>query len=232
MNCKFPFNSCEILNKDNNVSIDYTFPFNSCEVPNKDGIAQPYSTTINILLCIVIFYFLLQSNNLYSRLFLFSILLFNFSHTISHSIHTTKLKNVQFFFTHFSAILSTIFFINLLTIITKYTLKLWQKIGLLFLYLFDIILIYYDVSHIYNIISFLIILFSIMIIFYKYLSSKIKQNIIYIIGFTCIVLFFQIIEIIFCQSLLKKYGNLPIHMLVEVSALIPIILLCYSFYKI
>jgi len=214
------------------VNMNFTFPFNSCEIPNKHGIAQPHSVVINTILCIIIFLFLLQSNNLYSRLFFFSLLLFNIFHTLSHAIHVSNFKNIQFLLTHYSAILSSFFLLCLLSNITKYTLKPYQIIGLVSLLLFDIILIYYDISHVYNIIVFLIILFSIMIIFYKYLSRKIKQNIVVIIGFSCLVLFFQINEIIFCESLLQKYGNIPFHTILEASAFIPIILLCYSFYKI
>lgn len=212
--------------------MNFTFPFSTCEIQNKDGIAQPHSVFVNTVLCVIIFLFLLQSNNLYSRLFLISILLFNILHTLSHSIHINNFKNIQFLLTHYSAIFSSFFLLLLLSNTTNYTLKLWQKIGLLFLYLFDAILIYYDVSHIYNIIIFLIILFSIMIFFYKYLSTKIRQNIKYIIGFSCLVLFIDIIEINFCESLLKKYGNIPIHTILEITAFIPIILICYSFYKI
>jgi len=212
--------------------MNFTFPFNTCEIPNKDGIAQPHSTIINTILCIIIFLFLLNSNNLYSRLFLFFLLLFNIFHTFSHAIHISSIKNIQFLLTHYSAVLSSFFLFYLLSNITKYTLKLYQLIGLLFLLFFDIILCYYDVSHIYNIIIFLIILFSILIIFYKYLSKKIQQNIKYIIGFGFLALVIDIIEILFCQSLLQKYGNIPFHSILELSAYIPTILLCYSFYRI
>jgi hypothetical protein len=212
--------------------MNFTFPFNTCEIPNKDGIAQPHSTIINTILCIIIFLFLLNSNNLYSRLFLFFLLLFNIFHTFSHAIHISSIKNIQFLLTHYSAVLSSFFLFYLLSNITKYTLKPYQLIGLLFLLFFDIILCYYDVSHIYNIIIFLIILFSILIIFYKYLSKKIQQNIKYIIGFGFLALVIDIIEILFCQSLLQKYGNIPFHSILELSAYIPTILLCYSFYRI
>ena len=211
--------------------MNFTFPFNTCEIPNKDGIAQPHSTIINTILCIIIFLFLLNSNNLYSRLFLFFFLLFNIFHTFSHAIHISSIKNIQFLLTHYSAIISSFFLFCLLSNITKYTLKPYQMIGLLFLLFFDEVLIFYDVSHIYNIIFFLIILFSILIFFYKYLSKKIQQNIKYIIGFGFLALVIDIIEILFCQSLLQKYGNIPFHSILELSAYIPTILLCYSFYR-
>ena len=210
----------------------YTFPFNSCEVPQNDGIAQPYSTTINMILCCIIIFYLLQTNNLYSTMFLTSILIFNIFHTFSHAIHVKFLKNGQFLLTHFSAIISTLFFILLLNNITKKKIIKWQIYTLLFLYLFDIFLITQEVSHIYNIITFITLLFLIMIFFYNYLSGKIKQSIIYIIFFSSIVLFFQIFEIINCQYILMNFNYFPFHIIIEISAFIPIYLLCSSFYRI
>ena len=98
----------------------YTFPFGSCEKPQtKGGIAQPYSTSINIILCLIILTFMFQSNNLYSRLFLFTILVFNGFHTLSHTIHIKELKNYQFLLTHYSSVISTFFLIVMLNYITK-----------------------------------------------------------------------------------------------------------------
>ena len=210
----------------------YTFPFNSCEIPQKNGIAQPFSTTINLILCCIIIFYLLKSNNLYSRLFLSSILIFNIFHTFSHTLHVKIFKNGQFLLTHFSAIISTLFFILLLNHITKKKLLPWQFYTLLFLYIFDIYLITQKFSHIYNIITFLIILFLIMIFNYHLLSGKLKEKIIYIIFLSAVVLFFQIFEIFNCQYILENFKNFPFHIMTEISACIPIYLLCNSFYKI
>jgi len=209
----------------------YTFPFNSCEIPQKNGISQPYSTMINIILCIIIFLFLLKSNNIYSKLFLLSILVFNIFHTFSHTMHIKNLKNSQFLLTHFSAIISTFFLIILLNYITKKNINLFQILFLIFLYLFDIFLIISNTSHIYNIIIFMIILFIIMIFYYNFLSNTIKKYIIYIIIFSIIVLFFQVFEILNCEYILQNFKNFPFHIITESSAFIPITLLCYTFYK-
>jgi hypothetical protein len=211
---------------------NYTFPFNSCEVPQNKGFAQPYSTTINLILCSVIIFYLLKSNNLYSSMFLITILIFNIFHTFSHSIHIKYFKNSQFLFTHFSAITSSMVFLLLLNHITKKKLPNWQIYILLFLYLFDVYIITQKVSHIYNIITFLLLLFLIMIFYYNYLSGKIKKSIIYIIFFSAVVLFFQIFEIYNCQYILKNFNYFPFHIITETAAFIPIYLLCNSFYKI
>jgi hypothetical protein len=183
-------------------------------------------------LCCIIIFFLLKSNNLYSRLFLLSILIFNIFHTFSHALHVKLVKNGQFLLTHFSAIISSLFFILLLNHITKQKLLTWQFCILLFLYVFDIYIITQNFSHIYNIITFLIILFLIMIFNYHLLSRKLKEKIIYIIFFSAIVLFFQIFEIFNCQYILENFKNFPFHIMTEISAYIPIFLLCNSFYKI
>jgi hypothetical protein len=185
-----------------------------------------------LILCCIIIFFLLKSNNLYSRLFLLSILIFNIFHTFSHALHVKLVKNGQFLLTHFSAIISSLFFILLLNHITKQKLLTWQFCILLFLYVFDIYIITQNFSHIYNIITFLIILFLIMIFNYHLLSRKLKEKIIYIIFFSAIVLFFQIFEIFNCQYILENFKNFPFHIITEISAYIPIYLLCDSFYKI
>ena len=208
----------------------YTFPFNSCEIPEKNGISQPYSAIINIILCIIIFVYFIRSNNKYSQLFLFSVLLFNVFHTLSHSTHIDY-NNLQFLLTHFSAIISTFFLFLLLQHITKKNIQSYYLYGIILLYIFDIFIIYNNVSHIYNIILFLIILFSIMIFYYIFLSHKIKKSITYIITFSLLVLFFQIFEIFNCQYILHNF-KFPFHTITEIFACIPIILLCNTFYKI
>jgi len=55
----------------------YTFPFDTCEQPNKHGIAQPYSATVNLVNCAIVFYFLVQTQKSYTFFLLFSILCFD-----------------------------------------------------------------------------------------------------------------------------------------------------------
>jgi hypothetical protein len=209
----------------------YTFPFGSCEKPQtKGGIAQPYSTSINIILCLIILTFMLQSNNLYSRLFLFTILVFNGFHTLSHTIHIKELKNYQFLLTHYSSVISTFFLIAMLNYITKEKINKYILCLLVLLYGFDTYLIIKNVSHIYNIIIFMVILFIILIYYYPFLTKKMQTNIFYIIISSSFVLFFQLFEIANCKYILENY-NFPFHIITEISASIPIALLCYTFYK-
>jgi hypothetical protein len=208
----------------------YIFPFNSCEIPQNNGVAQPYSSFINIILCLIIIFFLINSNNIYSKLFLISLLIFNIFHTLSHSIHINN--NSQFMFTHASAIISTFFLFFMLEYITKKKINFKELFLLLLLYVFDIYLINKNASHIYNIIIFMLILFSIFIFYYDFISNNLKKNIKYIIFFSILTLFFQIFEILYCKKILEQFNNFPLHIITETFGLISITFLCYSFYKI
>ena len=208
----------------------YLFPFNSCEIPQKTGLAQPKSSFINIILCFIIIFFLINSNNIYSRLFLFSVLIFNIFHTISHSIHINN--NSQFLCTHMSAIVSTFFLFFMLEYITKKRINSEYLFLLLLLYALDIYLINIKTSHIYNIIIFILILCSIFIFYYNFLPNNFKKNINYIIILSLLTLFFQIVEITYCKTILEQFNNFPFHIITETFGLISITVLCYSFYKI
>ena len=67
--------------------LEYTFPFSTCEKPNKSGIAQPYSVLLNLINCIIVFYFLLKTKHNYTFILLFSILSFELFHVFSHILH-------------------------------------------------------------------------------------------------------------------------------------------------
>lgn len=209
----------------------YTFPFNSCEMPSKNIISQPYSAFINIVLCFIVLYYLLKSDTPYSRLFLFSVFLFNAFHTFSHLTHIKSEWNIQFLLTHFSAIFASVCLFLLFQKITKRNLDPMYLYLLGFLYIMDVVLIMYDVSHIYNIITFIVILSLAMILYYPYTSSKIQTNIKYIIGLSFVTLFLQIIELKYCKKMLEFIPGFPVHSIVELSSFVPIILLCRTFYK-
>lgn len=66
---------------------EYTFPFSTCEKPNKNGISQPYSSLLNLINCLIIFYFLIKTKQNYTFILIFCILCFELFHVFSHSIH-------------------------------------------------------------------------------------------------------------------------------------------------
>ena len=66
---------------------DFTFPFDTCETPKNKYFAQPYSVSINFISTLIVLYFLFKVRTLHAFLLLFSLLLFDISHTFSHFIH-------------------------------------------------------------------------------------------------------------------------------------------------
>jgi hypothetical protein len=207
---------------------NYIFPFSTCEIPNKDGIIQPYSTLINIISSLLVIYFITKSNNIHSKLFLLSILIFTLVHTYSHYTHENN--NLQFLLVHFSAILFSILLLNILYQKTKIVPSDRFIYIMICLYIFDIYLVNNNYSNIYSITSFIIILLVIMSYYYSHLSSNLKHNIYIIIIVTIITLIFQINEIYNCKKMLEIYPNFPYHVIVEILTSISIYILCSSFY--
>ena len=99
---------------------EYTFPFDTCEKPNKNGIAQPYSAFFNIINCVIIFYFLLKTKQIYTFILLFSILCFELFHVFSHINHIqgsiqinithllTYFMNLAFFYLFYCEVFPTL----------------------------------------------------------------------------------------------------------------------------
>lgn len=206
----------------------YIFPFNTCEIPNKDGIAQPYSTLINLMSSLIVIYFITKSNNIHSKLFLLSILIFTLAHAYSHSIHINN--NLQFLLVHYSAILFSILLINILYQKTKIVLPDNFIYIIIFLYIFDVYLVNNNYSNIYSIINFIIIVLAILSYYYFHIPSNLKNNIYIIIIITIIAFIFEMNEIYNCKKMLEIYPNFPYHGIIEILTLIIIYILCSSFY--
>lgn len=66
---------------------EHIFPFDTCENPKNVYFAQPYSVTINFISTLIVIYFLLKTHTLHAFMLLFSLLLFDLSHTFSHFTH-------------------------------------------------------------------------------------------------------------------------------------------------
>jgi hypothetical protein len=67
---------------------EYAFPNSTCEKTNEHGISQPYSATLNIINCVIIFYFLLRTKHVYTFMLLGSILFELFHAFFSHNSHS------------------------------------------------------------------------------------------------------------------------------------------------
>ena len=116
---------------------EYTFPFSTCEKTTEDGtFAQPYSAIANIITCLIIFYFLLNTENAYAFLLLLSILVFEAFHSFSHMIHIPGA--VQINITHALAYCMNIAFFNLFYQVTHVFPSILFLFYMFFVVMFDL----------------------------------------------------------------------------------------------
>ena len=207
---------------------EYTFPFNTCEKVNKNGIAQPYSLFFNLINCIIILYFLLQTKNNYTFMLLFSILCFEVFHSFSHIVHIKG--SIQLNIIHLLTYLINFAFFYLFY---SYTKKFPNKIFILYLIglvcldiysLFNLTIIYY--------LSTQSIIFISLLLYYYRLLPKIIQNCIYqlilLIGF---VILLVLNETYNCERMLAFYPHFPYHIFIEITGIVFFYVICSNFYK-
>ena len=207
---------------------EYTFPFSTCEKPTNNIIAQPFSALVNIFSCILIIYFLCKSKSIYSFIFLFSLLCFELFHTFSHCIHIEGYSQ--------SLIIHSIaYFANasLLLVLYNKTKKILDTEFILFLSLFVCLDIYsiLNLTFIFSFITQIIIFLGILFYFFHLLPNYI-QNIYYpIIGFTALIVFFEINEINNCNYMYRLNPYFPYHIIVESIGFVLFYIICSQFYK-
>ena len=207
---------------------EYTFPFNTCEKVNKNGIAQPYSLFFNLINCIIILYFLLQTKNNYTFMLLFLILCFELFHSFSHIVHIKG--SIQLNIIHLLTYLINFAFFYLFY---SYTKKFPNKFFILYL----IVLVCLDIYSVFNltIIYYLstqsIIFISLLLYYYRLLPKNI-QNCIYqlilLIGF---VILLVLNETYNCERMLEFYPHFPYHIFIEITGIVFFYVICSNFYK-
>jgi len=207
----------------------FTFPFDTCEKPNKTGFAQPWSTLVNILMCVMIFYYFLNSNTFYSGLFLISILFFEIMHAFSHSIHIPGLT--QYYLTHVFGLFTIITFGFMLYNYTNVFPKMQYLIIIFIIFIIDIYILFKNFGFIYNILTYFVIFLLTLCVYYPYMSPSIKRNLLYVAGLTLIIYAIEYNELMNCNWMLERF-HFPYHIFVEMTGFVAIYLLCSTFYKI
>ena len=207
---------------------EYTFPFNTCEKVNKNGIAQPYSLFFNLINCIIILYFLLQTKNNYTFMLLFLILCFELFHSFSHIVHIKG--SIQLNIIHLLTYLINFAFFYLFY---SYTKKFPNKIFILYL----IVLVCLDIYSLFNLtiiyyLSTQSIIFISLLLYYYRLLPKIIQNSIYqlilLVGF---VILLVLNETYNCERMLEFYPHFPYHIFIEITGIVFFYVICSNFYK-
>jgi len=205
---------------------DFTFPFSTCEKPNKKGIAQPYSTVINMLSIFVILFFLFQAKNIYVFCVILSLFAFEFVHTFSHMIHLPNY--IQMNIVHSLAYVINFFY--LLTLY-NYTHKAPSPFFLTLLATLVLIDIYsfMFLSFVFYFTSSILIFFSIIIYYYKYIPKKSKNYIpiILLLGASIMLLFYN--EIFNCKKILEMFPNFPLHAFIELNGTFNFYFICKFF---
>jgi hypothetical protein len=207
---------------------EYTFPFNTCEKVNKNGIAQPYSLFFNLINCIIILYFLLQTKNNYTFMLLFLILCFELFHSFSHIVHIKG--SIQLNIIHLLTYLINFAFFYLFY---SYTKKFPNKFFILYL----IVLVCLDIYSLFNLniiyyLSTQSIIFISLLLYYYRLLPKIIQNSIYqlilLVGF---VILLVLNETYNCERMLEFYPHFPYHIFIEITGIVFFYVICSNFYK-
>ena len=207
---------------------EYTFPFSTCEKINKHGIAQPYSSLLNFINCVIIFYFLLKTKHSYTFLLFFVILCFEMFHVFSHTVHIPG--TIQINITHmlsYSINFAFLFFFY------NYAKKLpsnWFIIYYLFLILFDIYA-FSNLNVVYYIFSQAVLFLSVLLYYYPFLTKAIKNKINIIFFIVLLIIFLFLNEKYNCEKMLSVYPNFPYHTLIEINGIILFYIICSNFYK-
>jgi hypothetical protein len=208
---------------------EYTFPFDTCETPKNIFFAQPYSVSINFLSTLVILYFLFKTRTLHAFILLFSLLLFDLSHTYSHFIHIKS--SIQITLVH---VLAYILNFSFLYALYKYTNKLPSFPLIIFLIVilsFDIYA-FFNLSLLYYIFTQILFFFSIFIYYYGSLSKNMKKRLNILLILIGIIYLGFINEAFNCKRMLEIIPNFPFHAIIEILILFAVYFFSLTFYNI
>ena len=208
---------------------EYTFPFDTCEKPKNIFFAQPYSVSINFLSTIIIIYFLFKTRTLHAFILLFSLLLFDLSHTFSHFIHIKS--SIQIIFVHVLAYILNFAFLYALYKYTNKLLSIPLIIFLIVILSFDIYA-FFNLSLLYYIFTQILFFFSIFIYYYRFLSKSMKSRLNILLILIGIIYLGFINEAFNCKKMLEMYSNFPFHAIIEMLILFAVYFFCLTFYSI
>jgi len=207
---------------------EYIFPFDTCEKINKYGIAQPYSAVFNLINCVIIIYFLLQTKHNYAFFLLFAILCFEVIHSVSHMIHIEG--KIQIYIIHILSYLMNLAFFYLLYCYTK---KFPNNIFIIYLILLICLDIYSvsNLSIIYYLLTQSIIFISLLLYYFPLLPKFIQYSIYQIIFLIGIIILLFLNEKYNCKKMLEFYPDFPFHIFIEIAGIAIFYVICSNFYK-
>lgn len=205
------------------------FPFETCEKPTQNEwmISQPYSTAINALNSLIIFFFLLQTKTTYTFIFLFILLLFELIHTLSHSFHINGPLQTNiihgFAYAINAALLYALYRHSNIFPSRWFILILFIWIGLDIYALFTLSTVFYILSQ-------FVIFLSILFFYYSSLPVKTKNSIPWILMIGILIVCLVYNEMRNCDEMAKLYPTAPFHILVEIPGVFFFYFICRNFY--
>lgn len=208
---------------------EFTFPFDTCEKSKNIIFAQPYSVSINIVSTIIIVYFLFNTRTLHAFILLFSLLLFDLSHTFSHFIHIKS--SIQITFVHVLAYILNFAFLYALYNYTNKLPSISFIFGLIVILLFDIYA-FFQLSLLFYLFTQILFFLSVFIYYYGSLSKIMKNMLNTLLILLGIIYLGFINEVFNCKKMLDIYPNFPFHAIIEMFILFAIYLFCLIFYNI
>lgn len=205
-----------------------TFPFDTCEVPQNNWIQQPYSVVINLGIVSIILYYIFKTKTWSQFSVLFSLLLFELSHTFSHFIHIPG--RIEFFITHgLSIVVLFSIFINFYYQTNRYPpISIMNVIAVLVA--LDAWVIYQKMTFIFNILTVITIFFLVLGFYYFHLPAAKKKIIFNLALVSLLFLVVEFNETFHCQNMLALFPGFPFHIFVELAGVLPVYFICRLFY--
>jgi len=207
---------------------EYTFPFSTCEKPNKNGIAQPYSSALNLINCLIIFYFLIQTKQNYTFVLLLVILCFELFHVFSHSVHIPG--SMQINITHMLSYCINFAFLVFFYNYTKKIPSIWFILFYIGLICFDVYT-FCNLNVVYYIFCQALLFLSVLLYYYPVLNKNMKDNINIIFFFVTLIIILFLNEKYNCEKMMSIYPDFPYHILIEIIGILLFYVICSTFYK-
>ncbi len=206
---------------------EWTFPYKTCEKPIEFFIEQPVSFLINLASVFNLLYYAYISKILHIKHTIFSYLLFELFHTISHSkrfnaqIQTSIIHFIAYYF--FVTTWSSLYFL------TNKILHYNQIYFISFLVLLDLF-VFFIIGGLWTVITGLTLIMSLFILYFNELPYFFKKNLQQKLLPGLILLFLLFTnEALNCDKMMNFY-IFPYHSIIEILGFYLFHLLTYSFY--
>lgn len=207
----------------------YTFPFDTCEKVNHNShVAQPFSTVVNFITCLVIGVFLLQAKSWGSFVVLMNFLLFELFHMYSHSQHIPG--SIQINVLHTLAYAVNFSILYLFSTVTKRSFSKWFMLALGIIIAADIYALIH-LSIVYYLATQSLFLLSTFFYFYPSLPKMIQSIVFPLVGAIGLIIVLFINEKENCRRMLEYNSDFPYHTIIEIAGLLFFYLLCSRLYR-